>query len=103
MPLPLSIIIDRIEGGRLRAELSGASIEAGTVDELLGAIGQKVAVALIESPDESDIVEDDEQERLALQEIEKHALSKAELDALIARNPVPREWYDEPDWLDDPE
>ena len=101
--MSLIITIDRVEGGRFRAEVTdchGLVIEradlAGLVEELkrtLDAIGI--------APDGRLLLQGDPDEATARAEIQRTALRNEELDELIDRYPVPADWGREPGWSDD--
>jgi hypothetical protein len=108
--MSLTITIDRTEAGLFRAAVGDDSrviiehAELSTlVEELKGTLdmlavtpdGQHLFLeSKVDEPSEADDV------AAARADVEKTALSNAELDALIDRYPVPTEWGDEPGWSD---
>jgi hypothetical protein len=105
--MPLTIIIDRTEAGRFRAEVAEhprliiEHDDLSVVVEELKRQFDMIAVApdgrllLIEC--KADGSADDAAARA---EVERMALRNEELDELIDRYPVPAEWGKEPGWSD---
>jgi hypothetical protein len=101
--MSLTITIDRVEGGRFRAEVAdchGLVIERADLPGLVEELKRTLDSIEI-TPDGRLLLPAEKEEAVARAAVETSALRHEELDELIDRYPVPADWGREPGWSDD--
>jgi hypothetical protein len=105
--MSLTITIDRIDGGRFRAEVAEDPrlvIEHGDLPGLIEELKQKLDMIVVTDDGKRLLLEfktsDDTADAADRAQVEKTALRNEDLDELVDRYPVPAEWGDESGWSD---
>jgi ribosome biogenesis GTPase A len=101
--MSLTITINRVEGGRFRAEVADRPdlvIEMEDLTLLVFELKRTLDTIAV-APDGSLLLLAEKVDTAARAVVEKPALRNEELDELIDRFPVPPDWGSEPGWSDD--